>query len=246
MPDSLKSAFELVLKKNYWGDADSRSGPGSNLEQTKIIRSKIPELLVKYKVAKMLDAPCGDLFWMSQILYQIIEKGISYHGADIVPEIIAENEKRFKNAVIRFSVIDLTKGKIPAVDIILTRDCFIHLSYANILSILASYVQSGSTYLLASTYTNAKRKNTDVKGFYLPGRALNLENFPFYLGKPIDVIVEGCTEGEGTYSDKSLGLWKIKNINLNKIRFLVVMSVIIDLPGRAFRKIRFMIRNYFG
>jgi len=41
---------------------------------------------------------------------------------------------------------------------------------------------------------------------------LNLEPAPFCLGKPLAVLVEGCTEGDGTYADKLLALWRVTSI----------------------------------
>jgi hypothetical protein len=41
---------------------------------------------------------------------------------------------------------------------------------------------------------------------------LNLEQEPFCLPPPIKLIAEGCTEVDGQYSDKSLGLWKVSDL----------------------------------
>jgi hypothetical protein len=43
-------------------------------------------------------------------------------------------------------------------------------------------------------------------------RPLNLEIEPFNLGNPIEIISERTTE-DPRYADKSLGLWKISDIN---------------------------------
>ncbi len=43
-------------------------------------------------------------------------------------------------------------------------------------------------------------------------RTLNLEIHPFHFPKPITVINEHCTEGNGEYSDKSLELWLLEDI----------------------------------
>ena len=43
-------------------------------------------------------------------------------------------------------------------------------------------------------------------------RMLNLERTPFFLGAPLVVLVEGCTEAGGAYADKSLGLWRVADL----------------------------------
>ena len=217
----LKQAFEKAAESNYWSDADSLSGPGSNMVQTRIIRERLPVLLEKYEVKSILDAPCGDLFWMKTLLPLFAEKKIQYHGADIVAGIIEKNRSNFAASNAVFYTVDLTSGPIPKVDLVFTRDCFIHLSYYNIYLILRNYKFSGARYLLTNTYTNASRRNVNVDGMLLYGRFLNMQKFPFYFPSPLDLLVEGCTENEGINADKSLGLWDIQQLNLVKIKLVL-------------------------
>ena len=230
----LKQAFEKAAEGNYWSDADSLSGPGSNMEQTRIIRQAIPALLEKYRVKTMLDAPCGDMFWMKTVLPELVQNGIQYHGADIVSPLIDKHRSNFDASKSVFHVIDLTKGPIPAVDLIFTRDCFIHLSYYNIYSILRNYKLSGARYLLTNTYTNATRKNVNVDEFLLYGRFLNLQKFPFYFNSPLDLIVEGCTENEGINADKSLGLWELQELSLAKLKLCLFALFIPETAARMY------------
>ncbi len=238
MTNCLKKAFEKAAEDNYWGDTESVSGPGSNLIQTRVISKKIPELLEKYYIKKMLDAPCGDLFWMKEILPGIVDKGIEYNGADIVPSLIEKHKKIFNFPNVKFYNLDLTKSKLPQVDLIFTRDCFIHLSYNNIFKVIKNYKRSGAQYLLVSTYTNPSRKNFDVDKFYLYGRMLNMQKFPFYFKHPIELIVEGCTEGNGEFADKSLGLWNLSNLILWKLHIYIIISFVHTLCLKMGRKVK--------
>lgn len=235
MNPTLKNAFEQAAGQNYWSDADSVSGPGSNMLQTRVIREKIPILLEKYGVKTMLDAPCGDLFWMKDILPVLIKNGIQYRGADIVAGLIEKNKITFESPNIVFYNLDLTKGPLPKADLVFTRDCFIHLSYGNIYSILCNYKKSGARYLLVSTYTNNSRTNENVDGFYLYGRMLNMQKFPFYFGEPLDLIVEECLENNGINNDKSLGLWELKNIDLSRMRIRMSFSLIPFLFQKGYK-----------
>jgi hypothetical protein len=88
----------------------------------------------------------------------------------------------------------------------LSRDCLVHFSNADIIRALRNFKASGAKYLLMTTFTN-KRVNTDVmNGDWRP---LNFQLEPFNLPVPLVLINEKCTEGGGTYSDKSLGLWSL-------------------------------------
>ena len=234
MKPELKKAFEEAAEQNYWSDADSLSGPGSNMVQTREIRKAIPALVKQYNVKRMLDAPCGDMFWMKTILPELLSLGVEYHGADIVAAHVDRHKENLKNPNVYFHNIDLTKGQIPKVDLIFTRDCFIHLSYENIYEILCNYKQSGATYLLTNTYTKQWRKNFNVDQFYLWGRMLNLNKYPFYFGEPLVLINEGCTEGDGAFDDKSLGLWKINDLPLTRFKIFITSAHILKKASGFF------------
>ena len=85
--------FSRYFEDNSWDDAESRSGPGSNLAGTEMVRRSLPGLLRKYGVRTFLDAPCGDLYWMREI---VEAADLRYIGADIVPALIAGNAVVFK------------------------------------------------------------------------------------------------------------------------------------------------------
>jgi hypothetical protein len=171
---------------------------------------------------------------MQRLFPQFQQRGIKYTGLDIVPEIIEKNQLKFNDPNFNFHLVDLTKGPIPRVDLIITRDCLLHLSYKNILAILTNYKTSGSKYLLVSTYNSAKRKNCDVDEFSVGGRALNLQKPPFNFYQPLQIIVEGCTEGNYGYTDKSLALWDLSKINLNKIRTYIIISTLKSASAQLF------------
>ena len=78
------SRFQRIFEENTWGNTESVSGEGSNLDRTAVLRAKLPALLARHGVQSMLDAPCGDFYWMKEVPLGDID----YTGADIVPEII--------------------------------------------------------------------------------------------------------------------------------------------------------------
>jgi hypothetical protein len=148
----------------------------------------------------MLDVPCGDWFWMQHMDLS----AVTYTGGDIVAKIVHENQQ-YAKANVSFEILDLLESQIPASDLIFCRDCLVHFSYKDIRKALTNMISSGCKYLLTTTFPG--RRNHDiVTGNWRP---IDLQADPFVLPKPIMIVKEGCTEGDGAYADKSLGLWDI-------------------------------------
>ncbi len=155
----------------------------------------------------MIDAPCGDLNWIKLLK---LEK-INYIGIDVVEDIIIRNNKDYSNDKRTFICADLINCVPPKADLILCRDCLVHLSYADIKKIIKNFKKSGSKYLLTTTFPD-HRINLDLNNTIW--RTLNLEQIPFSFPKPLKLINEGCTEMNNHYIDKSLGLWKLSDLEI--------------------------------
>lgn len=203
---SNQKIFLEICHKCKWGDTESLSGPGSSLAQTEKIRSELPLLLAKLGAKSLLDIPCGDFNWMKEIDLTLE----SYIGADIVDEITAVNNQKFGQTNRRFMPLDITKDELPRVDIVLCRDCFVHFSYRDIARAITNIKISESRYILTTTF-NRLNKNINIFTGDL-WRPLNFQIAPFNWPKPIEIINEGCTEGDNKFQDKSMGLWKISDI----------------------------------
>jgi 2-polyprenyl-3-methyl-5-hydroxy-6-metoxy-1,4-benzoquinol methylase len=201
----LKQAFTHIYKTNLWGSDESRSGLGSATAETENLRVVIPALLRELGAKTLLDIPCGDFGWLSKADLEEVD----YTGADIVPDLVARNTSQYANARTRFAHLDLTHDPLPAADVVLCRDCLVHLSFENVLRALANIRRSGSAYLLTTTFTEHETNQDIADGDW---RLLNLERPPFHFPKPLAAIVEGCTEGDGAFTDKALGLWKITDL----------------------------------
>lgn len=204
---SLKERFSEVYHKNIFKGQDSLSGEGSNLMQTHIIRKKIPKLIKQFNINSFLDAPCGDYHWMQKTKLGVKQ----YIGADIVDVMIKKNNACYATDNIKFKTLNLAEDPLPKTDLIFSRDCLVHLSFADALRILANFKRTNAQYLLTTTFTQ-RTKNSDLgKGFWRP---LNKNLAPFNFPEPLALINEGCTEGNNRYTDKSLGLWRLSDINL--------------------------------
>lgn len=203
--DSPKEVFTAIFTQNRWGDKESVSGPGSNLQQTETIRQELPRLWRELNVRTVLDIPCGDFNWMRHV-----DMGnFVYIGGDIVPKLVASNNAAFGSTSRSFVVLDMLAGNLPTVDCILCRDCLVHFSKEHVLTALANIKASGSRYLLTTTYPAQWRNLPIITGEWQP---LNLQIAPFWLSAPLYLINENSSEYAGAYVDKSLALWRISDI----------------------------------
>lgn len=198
--------FTDIYKKSGWGDGESISGPGSSLEHTFTIRSEIPHIMKELNAQALLDAPCGDFHWMKELNLDIDR----YIGVDIVSELIRINQEKYGTVKREFIVLDIVKHPLPAVDLILCRDCFVHFSFNDIFRAVRNMCVSNSRYLLTTTFTGAKKNRDIPTGGWRP---INLQAPPFNFPEPIRLINEICTELDGERSDKCLGLWDLDTIS---------------------------------
>ncbi|NVK28767.1 MAG: class I SAM-dependent methyltransferase [Flavobacteriia bacterium] len=198
--------FERIYQSNDWKDQESVSGPGSSKEQTEEVVRILNKVITEYKIQRIADIPCGDFGWMKDVDLN----GASYIGGDIVKELIKENTNRYVDrAECSFELIDLLSDPIPNADLLLVRDCTVHLSHEQVHLALENIRKSNVKYLLTTTFTEVD-KNADIHtGDWRP---LNMCRAPFNLPEPKAVFNEKCTENNGRYADKSLALWEVDKL----------------------------------
>jgi SAM-dependent methyltransferase len=194
---SRRSRFTDIAEGGGFGNSASISGVGSALEATEALRDLLPKLFERLKINSFLDIPCGDFYWMQHVNL----KNVEYIGVDIVKSIIDANNLKFGQPDRRFIVGDLCVGNLPRVDLVLSRDCMIHLRLREIKAALRNLKASGSRLFLMSTYPSV-RLNPEIDPRLC--RNVNLEIPPFNLPRPVEIFYEGdgCNEG------KALGLWR--------------------------------------
>jgi SAM-dependent methyltransferase len=198
---SIKETFTDIYENNLWTSSESLSGIGSELKNTELIRNELPYLFQKFDIKSMLDIPCGDWNWMKKVDLS----SVSYIGADIVEKLIISNKQSYPN--IDFRTLDLTTDELPKVDLVFVRDCLGHLTNENVHKAIANIRNSGSKYLLATSFTRWNM-NPDIQdGGW---KCINLMIEPFYLN-PIYLINENCQEGYPHYNDKCMILFKMND-----------------------------------
>jgi SAM-dependent methyltransferase len=202
--DPGESVFRSIYQQALWGGG---SGGGSDLEQTQAVREQLPELAEQLYVRSVLDAPCGDYRWMSEVDWDLD----SYVGVDIVPELIEHNQAQYQTDEVTFLVADITRDRLPRADLVLVRDCFVHMSHRDIRHALRTLKASGSKYLLTTTYPGAVKRNWNIMSGWW--RALDFQRPPFNFPAPERIIDEQTTH-QFDKPDKSLGLWRFEDLPL--------------------------------
>lgn len=196
---SLATVFSEIYQTNAWQDPESVSGRGSTLARTSVITSHLPMLLRELNADSLIDAACGDFNWM-----RYVDLGsIKYTGVDIVPALIARNRHLYQTNQRTFAVQDITRDRLPDADVILCRDCLIHLSFKSIKAAISNFKKTRATHLLCTTHTTVTENTDCPDGSW---RNINLLLPPFNFRRPVKSLVEDAELG------KCLGLWRLADL----------------------------------
>lgn len=200
-----KELFTKYYRNNSWQGKESVSGPGSDYEQTKFLIPELQIMLKDFKIKSILDVPCGDFNWMKQIDLH----GIKYIGGDIVDELIIRNNKKYKSKNVVFESIDIVNDALPKADMVMVRDCLVHLPTEDVFKALNNIRNSGSKYIFTTNFLwKALENNKDIPvGGW---RRLNLREKPFNFPIPEHIVVEGNIQSNDR--DKTMSLWKISDM----------------------------------
>lgn len=158
----LEDRFTAIHSENAWTSGESRSGYGSEILQTTALRAALPGLFESRGITTVFDGPCGDFNWMRLVVEQT---GIRYIGADIVGPMIAELQRRHAGREgVEFRHMDLTTDRFPEADLWISRDCWFHLSYADLGRMLRNFVASPVPLVLTSSHVvPGGHENRDIR-----------------------------------------------------------------------------------
>jgi hypothetical protein len=159
--------------------------------------------LKAFGVKRLLDLPCGDFNWMQHVEVA----GCAYTGGEIVRELVEDNTAKYGREDRRFCQLDIMKDPLPPADLLLCRDCLIHLSFRDANAAIANIAEAEITYLLTTTYPLIRR-NTNI--VTVDFRAINLQLPPFRFPKPIAAINEDLFPSLAANPNfiRQLGLWR--------------------------------------
>lgn len=153
------------------------------MEATDSLRAALPGLLAQLGTRVLLDAPCGDLNWMSRVDLS----GVTYVGVDTSEENL--KTARRNAPALTVSKADIFADDLPSADTVLCRDFLQHLPEGLALRVLERLRATGANWLLATSHQAAAiNEDIDKVGGFRP---LNLTIPPIALGEPLHVIVDG-------------------------------------------------------
>lgn len=189
------------------------SGRGSTLENTERLRAALPGLFKKYKVKTLVDAPCGDWFWMQHVDLS----GINYIGADISSKIIEANQAEFAGENREFLHLDITSDPLPEGDLFLCRDCLFHLKTWLRWEFFRNFAKSKNKYLLTTAVQVSENRNLRNNARFA---AFNPMLEPYNFPKPVAIVPETADDltvedmqhdGEG-YRHRAAFLYRRKQV----------------------------------
>lgn len=201
-----KESFTEIYRENRWGGIESRSGLGSDKSAVTLVKLGIARVIAATAAKSILDCACGDFNWMSDVMREF--QHIEYTGVDLVDEMIAENKKKYQMKNVEFKCLDITTEALPTADLVICRDCLVHLSFQDIENFLSNFLRSGSKFLLTTSFGD--RKNVEVPNNQTRWRTISLQKPPFNLPAPMISFNEKADE---PYCDKSLYLYRREQLD---------------------------------
>jgi hypothetical protein len=182
-----QSAIEKIwanAAKDNSEKLESASGVGSTIKYTENLRNILPEMLRKFSIKSIFDAPCGDMNWMNIFLK---ENDIDYIGGELVQDLVTNNQK-YSNKKTKIIKFNITTDKFPTADLWLCRDCWFHLTDEHIFSSIENFLKSDIKFILTTTHINTGFKNSNLKetGFKL----IDLFSEPYSFPTPLHRITD--------------------------------------------------------
>ena len=216
-------------------DPNVLSGPGSTLDFSQEAIGTLHALInaMKKKLGKdkisFLDIPCGDMAWISRFLDT--RDDIIYTGMDIVPEIIEHHQRVYRNynryKFISADILD-NNVQLERYDLILSRMMMQHLFDTDVQKLLKKISQSGSKYILMTTFVHLSSNQNLGNTLSYRFRPQNLQIPPFSLTSPVCLQRDGPPHKEDHY----LGLWELPLQSINNCN--VQMKTTPNLPNRFY------------
>jgi 2-polyprenyl-3-methyl-5-hydroxy-6-metoxy-1,4-benzoquinol methylase len=185
-PMEQKEAWLTWFREKQAQGYESLSGLGSSIVNTKELRDALPGIFTRHKIHSIVDIPCGDWNWMRLVDLS----GKDYLGLDIVPDLIEANKAKYQKEGVRFEVRDAVKDALPKADLVICRDFLFHLPNAMAIQVLQNIKESGSRYLLTTSFPRLENNKDLVVGGSVGWRAINVCLPPFNLPPPIESVQE--------------------------------------------------------
>lgn len=177
---------------------ESIAGYGTTKDGCSKLISELPRIFKQYNITSVLDAACGDFYYMQYVDLT----NINYIGIDFVQEQIDMNKRNYPNY--DFRVLNMAADVMPKADLVISRDTLIHISNTNIKRFLKSCYDSGCKYLLT---TNFPEVTNQELGGILGWRNVNFDQDPWNFS-----AVESVSEKNNYNPEKYATLYDFNDI----------------------------------
>jgi hypothetical protein len=126
--------FSKIYSNNIWGGVTGEffSGSGSRGPVADTYCEFVTSFIKEKGIKSVVDVGCGD-FSIGSRIAQSVE---SYIGIDVVPDLVAFNNKQYGDEGVKFLCLDAVSEQLPDADLCLVRQVFQHLSNQQIESAL--------------------------------------------------------------------------------------------------------------
>jgi hypothetical protein len=208
-----RDVFTEIYRRNIWGYQETVSGGSSTLHYTEQLRQTLPALIAELRIETLLDAPCGDFNWMSEVELPVKH----YIGCDIVPLIVQDARIRHGRPGREFRTLDLCHDPLPDADLLLCRDCFIHLSEDMIFLAVDNILRSNVKYLLTTTYPDGRNRGIHNGDWF----TVNLCAAPYHFPPPLRVLDDWMPP----FDKHQLALWEVESLRQVRRQAIPVESI---------------------
>ena len=204
----MREELQKVFEHRDWSrgkEGVSKSGFNATLRSTKRLRAALPRLFETYQIKRFVDAPYGDFFWMQHVDLS----GIEYWGWEI-SHTLNDFNQQFANETRHFALGDITSDTLPSADMLMVRDCLVHLTFDMRWAFFENFVASNIPWLLITSWVRPENrwvyKNGGEKSF-------NMRAEPFSFGPPVEFVLETADslpageESNLETTHRGMGLW---------------------------------------
>ena len=200
----MKEIFKSIIDNKVWrgGRGETICGSGSTLHFTASLRSALEDFFIQAKIASILDAPCGDFNWFNAVSMP----NVNYIGMDIIDSLISDNIKKYDHPARKFICGDICSDPLPIADIMICRDCLMHLPFSNCMDFFINFKKSGIPFLFLTSHANFKNVDLPAPGGY---REINFFLPPFNFYNPLVLLDDFIP---GAKRKKYLILFKRENV----------------------------------
>ena len=186
--------FQRVYADSHWGadGTEFYSGMGSRGAAAAVYVDRMGAILQEYRTElgrplRIVDLGCGDFQVGQALLAQVPDA--SYVGCDVVPELVAYNQRRYGSDRVSFQCLDIVTDRTPDGDVCLVRQVLQHLSNAEISRFIAKlahpriYITEGQPEVRTGPVNPDKSTGSSVRFDWATGKGggVELDRPPFGL-----------------------------------------------------------------